>query len=457
MKLNVYDYKDLCGKEIFMDALVARICAFNIEEGSHYEVIKSFAIIARTELARKLKVYGGDGCNKHKGYHICTEPGHCLDYGLPNVEVPEIVGKAVKETDKLIITFGGKPIKPYFHYRCGGATENSENVIGNRITYIRKVLCEYCGDIEDEGKDKFFTLGELESLLGINIDRLKDEYYNIDGIFQDINIDNEGRIKTIKIGGKTFKGTEIMNILDLNSTRFNYMPVKFLISCIGKGHGLGLCFVGAEKMASQGKSYRDILNYYYTGIKLEEIKLIEEGKPLKGQTIVLDAASGLGDSNEGVAQGGLREGEVNLAIVLKLKEYLEEEGAKVFLTREDENHLILSDRLNLANTKQATLFISIGQNTFVNETASGTEVYYYKEDKAGKKYANLIHQEITKALDSRPRGTRVADYFLLREVRASSIIIELLYITNPEDEKKLLNPENHKRVAKAICKALSYV
>ena len=454
MLFNVYDWEKSSKVSIHVNELIARISAFNIRDGSHEETAKCFAVMARTELARKLKIYGGSGCEKHKECEICSEPGHCLEYGIPVMDIPQIIREAILETDNKIITFEGKPIRPYFHYRCGGSTENSENVIGNKITYLRKVFCDYCKGVEDEGKDKFFTLEELERLLDIRIEKPRDEYYNINGIFEDINIDEEGRIKTIKIGGKIFKGTDLMNILNLNSTRFNYMPVRFLISCIGKGHGLGLCLTGAEKMAEMGMKYEEILDYYYTGIKLEKMQVPEKEKPLKGQVIVLDAASGKGDSNEAKGPSDLKEGEVNLSIVRQLEKLLLEDGAKVFLTRQNEDHLILSKRVELANERKPNFFISIGQNTFPNETASGTEIYHYREDETGKNLSNFIMEEVSTALMSRRRGVRVAEFYLLREVRCSAIFIQLLYITNPEDDKKLADFDMQRKAAAAIYQAI---
>lgn len=459
MLFNVFDWEKSRNIKIDIDELVAKISAFNIKENSHLETAKCFAVMARTELARKIKIYGGNGCDKNKGCEICTEPGHCLEYGIPNIDIPVMkisstIKQATKDTNNKIITFEGKPIKPYFHYRCGGSTENSENVIGNKITYLRKVFCKYCNEADDKDKEKFFTLEELERLLNIKIDKPKNEYYNINGIFEKIEVDEEGRIKSIKIGGKIFKGTEIMNILNLNSTRFNYMPIRFLISCIGKGHGLGLCLIGSEKMAEIGMGYKDILDYYYTGIKLEEIQLPESDKPLKGQIIVLDAASGLGDLNEAKSVTGLREGEVNLLIALELEKLLLENGAEVFLTRQDEKHIILSERVELANSRKPDFFISIGQNTFQNETASGTEIYHYREDKEGKKLSNMIMEEVSKELESNRRGVREVEFYLLREVRCSAILIELLYMTNPKDEKKLADPSMHKKAAESIYRAI---
>ncbi|HCJ57768.1 MAG TPA: hypothetical protein DHV55_10730, partial [Clostridiaceae bacterium] len=91
--------------------MIGRMAAFNIKEISHQEAAKCFAIIARTELARRLNIYGGSGCEKHKGCELCTEPGHCLELGLPKISSSERVRAAVRDTGNLIITFDGKPIK----------------------------------------------------------------------------------------------------------------------------------------------------------------------------------------------------------------------------------------------------------------------------------------------------------------------------------------------------------
>ena len=454
MQCNIYDWENSAGFSIPMEELIGRIAAFNIKETSHAETAKCFAVIARTELARRFHIYGGCGCEKHSGYELCTEPGHCLEFGLPKINISESIIKAIRATKNLIMTFDGKPIKPYFHYRCGGATENSENVIGNKITYLRKVFCEYCDSTDDEGKDKFFSLEELEKLLNVKIERPKDVYYDIKGIFQNLDIDDQGRIKSLNIGGKFFKGTEIMERLGLNSTRFNYMPVRFLINCIGSGHGLGLCITGAEEMARRGMDYKDILNYYYTGIELEEMEFPEENKPLKGKVIVLDGASGEGDIYEGKGIGGLREGEVNLKIVLELEHLLKEAGARVYLTRNGQEHLNLSERADIANNVKPDFFISLCQGIFPNQSASGTEAYHYREDKEAMKLGNIILDEVCKELKCKNRGLRTADFYLLKEVKCSTLQLNLLYITNPEDEKKLADPGIRRKAAEAIAESM---
>ena len=445
MLFKVYDCEKELSYDTELDELTARITSFNTAEGHEVEYLKALAVMARTELARKTFIYNGKGCERHRGCNICTEPGHCLEYGLADTEIPKGVYDAVASTDRIIMLFEGRPIKPFFHYRCGGATENSENVLGNRITYLRRVLCSFCKDNTDNDSDRYFTVTELEELLKTRLKKPEGIYCNIKGMFEDVEVDEQGKISRIKIGTKSFRGIEVRELLKLNSTRFDYIPVKFLIKCIGTGHGLGLCQCGANSMARSGMSYQEILKYYYTGIRFEQMEVPDSERPLKGVRIVLDAVHGGEDCDEGNA---------NLDIVLKLKSLLEGQGAEVYLTRSSGEEMVLSDRAAISNDKRPDLFLSIGQNCFSNPTASGTEVYYYRGDSQGEKLSKLIMENVSGSLGLKNRGVRMADFYLLREIKASSVIIQLLYTSNPQDKELLCNQSFRESAAAAIFKGI---
>ena len=157
MYLKLYNSKSKSIQEKEFEELVASITSANLDECCNIETIKAFTILTRTELARKLNIYGGAGCPKHKGSDLCDEPGHCTMFNLEDGSVEGIYKQAACSTNGTIITFDGKPIKPYFHYRCGGATENSENVLGSKITYLRRVLCSYCRGIPDENIERQYS------------------------------------------------------------------------------------------------------------------------------------------------------------------------------------------------------------------------------------------------------------------------------------------------------------
>jgi SpoIID/LytB domain protein len=451
--LKLYNSKTKSIQEKEFEDLVASIASTNLKESYNLETIKTFTIMVRTELARKLNIYGGTGCTKHKGSDLCDESGHCIMYSYEEGIVENVYKQAACSTKGIIITFEGKPIKPFFHYRCGGATENSENVLGSKITYLRRVLCSYCRAIPDQNSEKQFTVEELEQILKTRIIKPDNVYNSIMGMFEDIDVDDQGRVRSLKIGNKLFKGNELMELLQLNSTRFNYTPVQFLFKSIGMGHGLGLCLCGANEMAQVGRDYKEILEYYFTGIKLEDMDVSEEGKPLKGRKFVIDA--GCGDEDGKLQQSkDLIEKDINLDIVLSLSRLLQNDGATVKLTREDNKSVALSDRAAISNAEKPEVFISILQNCFASAGVSGTEIYHFRGDKESERLSKLIIDGVCSAIGSKNRGVRTAEFYLLRQVKASAIILHLLYITNPNDAEKLADPLIRQKVAEAIHQAI---
>jgi len=454
MYLKLYNSREKIIKSIELEELVADITSESLKGSFGIEAVKAFSIMVRTELARKLNVYGGMGCSKHKGCDLCDEQDHCIMFDISEENTNNAYKQAANSTKGIILTFDGKPIKPYFHYRCGGATENSENVLGSKITYLRRVLCSYCKNITDSDDERIFTVDELEEILNTRISKPDHIYNCIMGMFEDIDVDDQGRVRSIRIGNKIFKGNELMELLKLNSTRFNYTPVKFLFRSAGMGHGLGLCLCGAREMSNSGKNFQDILCYYYTGIKLETMQTDEEGKPLKGRRFVLDAGCGDEDGKTQLKINELSEGEINLGIVTRLAKLLLDDGAIVKLTRESESKVTLSDRVEISNIEKPDFFISILQNCFSSPGVSGTEIYHFRGDKESEGMSKLIIDEVCSTTGSKNRGVRTAEFYLLRQVRASAIILQLLYITNPKDAEKLADPIVWQEVADAIHQAI---
>jgi stage II sporulation protein D len=450
MVLRLYN----CGRETVeekdFEELVAAIASANLKEGYNTEAIKAFTIMVRTELARRLNLYGGTGCANHPGCDLCDEPGHCIMLDIEEEDAEECYRQAACSTEGTIATFDGKPIRPYFHYRCGGATENSENVLGSKITYLRRVLCSYCRAYSDEEAEKQFSVEELEQILNTKIAKPENLYTGILGMFEDIDVDDQSRIRSIKIGNKSFKGNELMEVLRLSSTRFNYTPIKFLFKTIGMGHGLGLCLCGANEMARLGKTCQEILSYYFTGVRLEKMEIAEEGKPLKGRKFILDAGYGDEEGKQQLSDTDIHEKNMNLEIVLQLAKLLRRDGATVRLTREGDLNIALSDRAAISNEEKPDFFISILQNSFAGSGVSGTEIYHFRGDRESEKMSKLIIDEVCNAIESKNRGVRTAEFYLLRQVRASAIILQLLYITNPKDAEKLRDPSTRKRTAEAI-------
>ncbi|WP_432406847.1 stage II sporulation protein D [Wukongibacter sp. M2B1] len=463
--IKVYDmkYDRILYKSI--DELVPELVAAQIDIDFELEAIKAQTIIVRTGLVKKAKVFGGNGHNDYKEADICLQD-YC-DNWIPMEELKERwkedfdrnwqkLLRAQEETKYLIITFKNKVIDPRFHLTCGGATENSENVDESKVIYLRRVLCKYCRDSPHWRNFKEVTLDEIEEKLNVRFKKLSPlNGSNVKGIIEEIERDEEGRVKSIRIGDKVIKGTEFCESLGIDSTRFGFRPVALRFETRGKGHGLGLCQYGANEMAVEGKAAEEILKYYYTGVDIKKYEKPDINRPMFNRTIVIDPGHG-GTENTGViGKYGLREKDLTLKISLELKDLLEDLGSTVILTRDADEYISLKGRSNIANEARPNFFISIHMNSFKNTNISGIEIYHYRGDKDGEVLANFIIESMSKGLESVNRGVKTADFYLLKNVTTSALHIEIAYLTNPEEERKFADYEYIKRVAKSIASGIT--
>lgn len=133
---------------------------------------------------------------------------------------------------------------------------------------------------------------------------------------------------------------------------------------------------------------------------------------------------------------------------------LKAQGLTVKLSRNTDTTLSLSDRTTMANNWGAHCFVSIHCNAF-NSNSKGIETYSYTS--ATSDLASAIHSEIlkTKAFTIN-RGTKTANFYVLRKSNMRSSLVELAFIDNKEDIDILLNKQDllALAIAKGICKYL---
>ncbi|HZK38156.1 MAG TPA: N-acetylmuramoyl-L-alanine amidase [Clostridia bacterium] len=457
--INMHDSRTGKALTESLEEMVKQLVACSMPLNFHIEALKCQSIIMRTKLIRQLKDYEERREYKAKEVDITTED---FIKAIPLEEYREIwqenyesyikkLEKSVNETEGNILLFNNKPIDARFHLACGGSTENSENVDGNVIQYLRKVLCNYCQKSPYSLNYRDIPIEKIEERLDVkltsnNVLRDIPIYNMIDGIIRD----KQDRIVKIKIGGKEFKGKEIIELLNIDSTRFGWQPQIIRFFSIGKGDGLGLCQYGANAMAEEGMPAEQILKYYYTGVEIKIIKDPCINKPLKGKLIVIDPAHGGKDGEGYIGKQGLKEKDANLSISLYLEGELRDLGAKVYLTRYKDEIVHLEDRARIANDIMPNFFISIHQNYFNHPSKSGTEIYYFKGDTVAKKLAKEIMKVLTKNLNTLDKGIKQADFFLLKSVIVSSIHVEVVYISNPVEETMMMDMGFRKKVAKSI-------
>ena len=161
---------------------------------------------------------------------------------------------------------------------------------------------------------------------------------------------------------------------------------------------------------------------------------IEHGveKALVGRTIVVDPGHGGYDSGSIGTFFKTKEKDVNLAVAKRLQKKLEAAGAKVIMTRESDLKVSLPQRAYIANTNQVDAFLSIHHNTIANPSVSGTITYYYKNQE--KELAKTVHSELLKKNGKKDLNTRFGNFHVLRENQKRSILVEISFLTNYQDE-----------------------
>lgn len=234
------------------------------------EAIKAQSVAARSfALASR-------GRHASEGYDLCTTT-HCQLYTGTAAE-KSASNAAIKATRDEVLTYGGKPIEALFHTDSGGMTENSEDVWGSHVPYLRaakdtpaktmpwtKTISR--ADLERKLAAKGHDIGKVRSLAlsPLAIGRsAKDRTAS-------------GRVKTMTVKGTkgtaTLSGTTWRSLLGLKSTLFDAKLAKDMVTFTGygSGHGLGISQWGAERMAAKGASYAKILHHYYTGTTLQQM------------------------------------------------------------------------------------------------------------------------------------------------------------------------------------------
>ncbi|HEY9689497.1 MAG TPA: N-acetylmuramoyl-L-alanine amidase [Coleofasciculaceae cyanobacterium] len=167
--------------------------------------------------------------------------------------------------------------------------------------------------------------------------------------------------------------------------------------------------------------------------------------------IVVDPGHGGHDSGA-VGIGGLLEKQAVLDISLQLAALLRRQGAEVVMTRDDDTFISLDGRTQMANRLNATVFVSVHANSAgIGRTdVSGIETYYHQ---SGGRLAQSVHQSIMQAFPyMRNRGVRTARFYVLRNSRMPSILVETGFVTGSQDAALLSNPTWRSQMAWAIAR-----
>lgn len=210
-----------------------------------------------------------------------------------------------------------------------------------------------------------------------------------------------------------------------------------------------------------------------TLLKLEALRKAESGREgkkiperdggyvaartLTGQTIMIDPGHGGPDTGY-VSSHGLAEKDVALAIGLRLAELLRAEGCRVQLTRETDDALPLYARTEAANATGADYLVSIHCNGNEAPPARGSACYYFQRShyysEHGRRLAYCFGARLA-AASARHIGCFGRNYGVLRESRAISVLVEPLFLSNPDEEEMARRPDHLEALAQALVGGLA--
>jgi len=155
---------------------------------------------------------------------------------------------------------------------------------------------------------------------------------------------------------------------------------------------------------------------------------------------------------------------VNLDVALQLQQLLTQQGAKVIMTHATgTTYLSLAGRADIANKRDADIFISIHVNSNTNTTYSGTSVYYYaptwdinlsSQRWLRQTLASSVQAELVKAGGRKDLGIMEANFAVLRKTTVPSILIETAFVSNQEEERLLNTTAFKTKLAWGIYKGI---
>ncbi|TSB44679.1 N-acetylmuramoyl-L-alanine amidase [Alkalicoccobacillus porphyridii] len=169
---------------------------------------------------------------------------------------------------------------------------------------------------------------------------------------------------------------------------------------------------------------------------------------VSGQTIVIDP--GHGGSDPGATANGLQEKEVVLDVGQRAAEKLRASGANVIMTRSTDEFIELEERAAIANREGASIFVSIHANAAAATSAVGTESFHFPTSSEGQRLASAIQTELVSELGTRDRGVKDANFSVLRNTAMPATLLELGFITNPEEAERMKSSSFRESAANAI-------
>jgi N-acetylmuramoyl-L-alanine amidase len=184
--------------------------------------------------------------------------------------------------------------------------------------------------------------------------------------------------------------------------------------------------------------------------------------------VVIDAGHG-GYDPGAITKQGVYEKEINLEMAKKVQELLKPCGIEVILTRDEDEDYVpegtrgkqtkkqadLNYRISMATQAKAEALISLHLNATATGLNSGAETFYHFKSEEGKRLAETIQQELIKVPGMNRRIAKPGDFYIINNTPMPTVIVELGYISNVKEQKKLQQSWYQDQLAHAVAKGIA--
>ncbi len=245
--------------ELPLEEYVKNVVGAEVSPDWDTEALKAQAVISRTYALYQKAANNGDS-----SYDLTSSVLH----QAYKADTPDTrVANAVMQTEGEVLTYKGKLIEALYHSTSSGTTEDPAEVFGKSFPYLKAVPVD-CGASPYCAWERRIPVADLEQALGIS---------GFKGI-KIASYTSTKRVRTLDIvyagGVLSVKATDLRKLLgwkNLPSTSFTCTrdDDALVFQGQGYGHGVGLCQWSALQMAREGKTYREILSYFYPGTTLQ--------------------------------------------------------------------------------------------------------------------------------------------------------------------------------------------
>lgn len=185
--------------------------------------------------------------------------------------------------------------------------------------------------------------------------------------------------------------------------------------------------------------------------------------PLLGKTIILDA--GHGGKDGGAEVGSIKEKDINLRVVMSLKDALEEKGANVILTRTSDDDLSedgvsrrkksdFDKRIEIINTTNPDIYLSIHQNIFESSKYRGSQVFYVSKNSYNKRLAEVIQSELNFFTKTNRKIKEMHGKYMYARLNPNGVLIECGFLSNYFDRTNLMNDDYVRKLSLRITQGI---